>query len=71
VVRALAFAGRLRPDSWSGKLLRLAIEAAMAAGFDATGFDLAGVPLCSADEEPRGFPPAVEALRQAVATSRA
>jgi chromate reductase len=66
VVRALAFAGSLRLDSWNRKLLRLAIEAAAGAGLDASEFDLSRIPLYNADEEARGFPPPVEALRQAL-----
>ncbi len=66
VVRALAFAGSLRSDSWNRKLLRLAIEAAKPAGLDVIEFELAGIPLYNADEEARGFPPPVEALRQAL-----
>jgi chromate reductase len=66
VVRAVAFAGSLRADSWNRKLLRLAIEAALGAGLHVTELGLAGIPLYDGDEEARGFPPAVAALRESI-----
>jgi chromate reductase len=66
VVRAIAFAGSLRKESWNRKLLRLAVDAARDAGLDVTEVDLADVPLYNADVEAAGFPPVVEAFRSAI-----
>jgi chromate reductase len=65
-VRALAFAGSLRKESWNRKLLRVAIDAAREAGLDVQEFDLTDVPLYNADVEAVGFPPPVEAFRAAI-----
>jgi chromate reductase len=65
-MRAIAFAGSLRKESWNRKLLRLAVQAAQHAGLDVTEFDLTDVPLYNGDVEAAGFPPAVEALRSAI-----
>ena len=65
-VRALAFAGSLRKESWNRKLLRLAVEAARESGLDVQEFDLCDVPLYHAEVEAAGFPPPVEAFRGAV-----
>jgi chromate reductase len=70
-MRALAFAGSLRKESWNRKLLRLAGEAAREAGLEVHEFDLCDVPLYDADVEASGFPPAVGAFRAAVAGSAA
>jgi chromate reductase, NAD(P)H dehydrogenase (quinone) len=71
IVRALAFAGSLRKESWNRKLLRLAIEAARAEGLETLEFDLRDIPLYDADVEATGFPPAVEAFRRATVEAAA
>lgn len=67
-VRILAFAGSLRQASYNRALLRAAVELAPA-GLAIEVFDLAEVPLYNGDVEAAGDPPAVQALKAAIASA--
>ena len=49
--KILAFSGSIRRDSWNRKLIRVAADAARAAGGDVTLIDLADYPLPLMDED--------------------
>ena len=65
-MRILGFAGSLRAGSYNRALLATSVELAPA-GTTIETFDLREVALYDADVEARGFPPAVQALRDAIA----
>ncbi len=65
-VRVLAFAGSLRQASYNRALLRAAVEVAPP-GLVIEVFDLIEVPLYNGDVEAEGDPPAVAALKAAIA----
>jgi len=44
-IRILAFAGSLRRDSWNKKVLKIAVEGALAAGAEVTVLDLKDLPM--------------------------
>ena len=67
-MRILGFAGSLRAGSYNRALLATCVELAPA-GTAIETFDLREVPLYDADVEARGFPPAVQALRDAIASA--
>ena len=67
-VRVLAFAGSLRAGSLNRALLRAAVELAPP-GLALEVFDLAEVPLYNGDLEAVGDPPAVAALKVAIAAA--
>ena len=64
--RILAFAGSARRDSYNKKLIRIAADAAKAAGAEVTLIDLADYPLPIMDEdvEKAGFPENATKLKQ-------
>jgi chromate reductase, NAD(P)H dehydrogenase (quinone) len=64
--RILAFAGSARRDSYNKRLIRIAAEAAKAAGAEVTLIDLADYPLPIMDEdvEKAGFPENATRLKQ-------
>jgi chromate reductase, NAD(P)H dehydrogenase (quinone) len=64
--RILAFAGSARRDSYNKKLIRIAADAAKAAGAEVTLIDLADYPLPIMDEdvEKIGFPENATKLKQ-------
>lgn len=66
VPRILAFAGSTRQESCNKKLVRIAAEAARAAGGEVTLIDLADYPLPIMDEdlEKKGFPENASKLKQ-------
>jgi chromate reductase len=67
-IRVLGFAGSLRAGSLNRALLRAAKDVAPA-GMSVEIFDLIDVPLYNADVEAQGDPPAVAALKAAVAAA--
>lgn len=67
-IRVLGFAGSLRKASYNRALLRAAVEVAPA-GLTIEVFDLLEVPLYNGDVEAEGDPPAVAALKAAIAAA--
>jgi chromate reductase len=65
-VRIVGFAGSLRAGSYNRALLATCVDLAPA-GTAIEPFDLSEVPLYNADVEAVGFPPSVQALRDAIA----
>ena len=67
--RILAFAGSTRDGSWNKKLLKVAVDAARAAGAEVTGLDLRDfpMPLYDGDLEAReGIPPVAMGFKKAM-----
>ena len=69
-LRVLGIAGSLRKASYNRALLRAAGELAPE-GMTIETFDLADIPLFNEDVEAQGTPPAVAALREAIANADA
>lgn len=65
-MRVLGIAGSLRRASYNRALLRAAAELAPP-GMEIVAHDLDGIPLFNEDVEAEGVPPAVQALRDAIA----
>lgn len=66
IVKVLAFAGSLRKDSFNKKLVKLAAEAARAAGAEVTCIDLRELPLPVFDQDleaAEGLPPNARKLK--------
>jgi len=65
--RILGFAGSLRAESWNKKLVKLALEAARAAGAQTTFLDLRDVPMPVYDadlEQSEGLPDGAKRLKE-------
>lgn len=69
-VKVLGIAGSLRRDSLNKKALRAA-QALAPEGVSVEIHDIAAIPLFNADVLAEGFPPAVQALREAIAAADA